>query len=311
MLFRTQGDHNMSDRYLDFLKVALGALATLAAVGLGYVFRVLEWRRQETKQETKLEDAQWLSQRRSHWLPLLRAAEEFNGRLKYLRDIYSNQPDLALKPESLSEDFRELYVLSRAWVGNPWTVDANTPRENAHAVAYVRARMCHELTFAQSSVFITVRYLGYAHLVWRDLTENNLEVPRAARETMKQSIANVRDKLQGGSGAGVFAEQQEYIGETVLTAGAVISNVEFRKKLLDLPGWEQYKNLLLFFVEFAPKLEYEVKDTIQALEELEVKLQQWRRCNSRLEYNALWPTDSQGTLTSTAERAAAKAAGAV
>jgi hypothetical protein len=42
-------------------------------------------------------------------------------------------------------------------------------------------------------------------------------------------------------------EQQESIGEMMLTSdGSVITQSEFRQRLLELPGWEQYTALLTF-----------------------------------------------------------------
>jgi hypothetical protein len=92
--------------------------------------------------------------------------------------------------------------------------------------------------------------------------------------------------LQGK--AGVFGEQQESIAEMVWgSADRVITNFEFRKRLLDSPGWEQFTNLFRFFVDFDRKLDYEVKQTISALHELEQEVNQLSSCQSKRAYAAL------------------------
>ena len=163
----------MPDRYVDVLKVVVPALAGVAG---GYGIKRWEL----SYQKRKTEDELWTKQRQSHWLPLLRATEEFRSRLEFLRDIYNQKLGMPFDPDSSSADFRELYAVNRAEMENPWTWDANAPREDHHAVQNLRARMCQELTFAQSSLYIAVKYLGHAQLVWRDLYEAELIVPDSA-----------------------------------------------------------------------------------------------------------------------------------
>lgn len=68
---------------------------------------------------------------------------------------------------------------------------------------------------------------------------------------------------------------QDSIAEMVWgPAGRVITNLEFRKRLLELPGWEQFINLCRFFVHFQYKVEHEVAKTIPALRELIDKVDQ-------------------------------------
>lgn len=63
------------------------------------------------------------------------------------------------------------------------------------------------------------------------------------------------------------------MGEALwLPSGGILSNLDFRNRLLDMPGWETFKNLLRFYAELAPKIPYEVKDTIISLGELERRI---------------------------------------
>jgi hypothetical protein len=129
--------------------------------------------------------------------------------------------------------------------------------------------MCHELTFAESSVYITATYLGHSEHVWRDLNERALQVPEGARKEMLGLINGVRQSLQG-PGAGIFREQQRYIGEAVLISDRhVISNLDFRNRILEMPGWETFKNLLRFYADLAPKIPWEVQAAIKALGKVE------------------------------------------
>ena len=146
--------------------------------------------------------------------------------------------------------------------------------------------MCHELNYAVSSLYITAKYLGVAVYVQRNLKENMLILSNDSRNEMLVCISNVRESLQGK--AGIFGEQQESIAEMVWgPAGRVITNFEFRKRLLDSPGWEQYTNLFRFFVDFAPKLKYEVAGTISALLRLEEKVNLLSSSPGKSAYEAL------------------------
>jgi hypothetical protein len=113
---------------------------------------------------------------------------------------------------------------------------------------------------------------------------------------MIRLLANIRGSLQGN--AGIPSEQQEAIAEMVWgQPGGVISNVEFRQRLLELPGWEQFTSLFRFFVAFGPKLDYEVAHTISALRELGEQVDQLSSCPSERDYSALW--HSHGQVSST------------
>ena len=82
------------------------------------------------------------------------------------------------------------------------------------------------------------------------------------------------------------------------TDGKVLSHYEFRRRLLELPGWEQFTALFLFLISeddqldiealdepekhrarFVAKLRYEVDATIEALARLERRLTEI--CGSR------------------------------
>ena len=105
-------------------------------------------------------------------------------------------------------------------------------------------------------------------------------------------IADVGAGLQGPGGAGIFAEQQESIAEMMSDSdGKVLSHYDFRRRLLELPGWEQFTALFLFFISednkldlsqlgnheknrarFVAKVDHEVDATIKALARLETRL---------------------------------------
>jgi TPR repeat len=266
--------------FLDLIKViAPGVVVAVSAYFL--------WRQQVKYQASKVENDLWSSQKQSHWSPLLRATRELKNRFEFLSRIYKRQ----LGHESLTLDFCELYILRRDKINDDLdpVFDPNAPRKNENSVQNIRTRVCHELTFAESSLYITVKYLGNAEHVWRDMYEQRLILPNDARSEMMGLISNVRESLQGIAGNGIFTEQQEYIGETVWsTAGGIITNLEFRKRLFDLPGWEQFANLLRFFVQFEPKVKYEVAHAILALGLLENKVDKLCSCQSKKKYEALW-----------------------
>src|SRR5215207_5838620 len=157
--------------------------------------------------------------------------------------------------------------------------DGNQPRRDDQAVQGLRKRMCYELTLATSALYWTARYLAYARLV--------------------QLIADVGAAFQGKGGAGIFSEQQDSVAEMMVDSdGKVLSHYEFRRRLLELPGWEQFTALFLFFISeddqldiealdepekrrarFVAKLRYEVDATIRALARLETRLTEI--CGSR------------------------------
>jgi hypothetical protein len=90
----------------------------------------------------------------------------------------------------------------------------------------------------------------------------------------------------------MFSEQQESIAEMMMDSGGkVLTHSEFRRRLLEVPGWEQFTALFLFFISeddkldirplrkrdksrarFVAKLDHEVDATITALTRLEERL---------------------------------------
>jgi hypothetical protein len=212
-------------------------------------------------------------QQQNRWLPLLGAAGKLKVRLEELSGIYrKTMPSMPFSPDSLSADFRELYSLSRE-ERDLENSDPNILRANASTVQVVRTRMAHYLTYAASSLYLMATYLGCAERVSRALKDRSLLLSDTLRVDFIGSLAAVRDALQGPTGAGIPWEEQESVAEMIWSANdSVISYFEFRKRLLELPGWEQYMGLYRFFVSIGPKIEHEVAATIEALSQLEARL---------------------------------------
>jgi hypothetical protein len=249
--------------------------------------------------------ALWLLHQQQFHLPLRDAGRQLAARLSELAGIYRGEPSQHT-PQSLNGDFRELYLLSRdelLWSGDarPSILDSdgNQPRRDDEAVQQLRKRMCYELTLATSALYWTARYLAYARLVHLHLSGGGSNLDEADRDGLDRLIADVGAALQGKGGAGIFSEQQESIAEMMLDPGGkVLSHYAFRRRLLELPGWEQFTALFLFFIaeddqldiealdepekhraRFVAKLCYEVDATIEALARLETRLTEL--CGSR------------------------------
>jgi len=217
--------------------------------------------------------------RRSYYLPLREAASDLKTRLEHLARIYRREPEARFKPESLSADFRELYLLSPDLIKDLYATDPNQPRRDDHAVQRLRTRMCRELNFATSTVYRAARFLAWAQMNRGLLDEGRNNLPAQSARQLRDQLAAVSNDLQGPGGAGVPIEQQESIGEMMLTPGGrVITQFEFRQRLLELPGWEQYTALLTFFLteddnvearpdaaRFNAKVDHEVLATVIAL----------------------------------------------
>jgi hypothetical protein len=210
------------------------------------------------------------AQQQTRWLPLVEASRAVRMRFDDLSAIYRRkQPNLPFTPETLAADFRELYMLSREEFDLEAS-DANVPRTNVNAVQKVRTRMAHHLNYAASSLYFTAAYLGRAERVSRALAERSLVLADSSRTKMLNVLSAVRNALQGSSGAGIPWEEQESVAEMAWTTNnSMISYFEFRKRLLELPGWEQFMGLFRFFVRFEPQIDYEVAATIKALSKLE------------------------------------------
>jgi hypothetical protein len=257
-----------------WLPLASGGIAVLGTLGGVLITQRGADRREDRtwrrKRVTEQED-QWTEDRRSYYRPLREAAHELEERLKQLAGIYRREPGAGFDPGTVSADFRELYILSRDPIEpieklyEPGT-DPNQPRRDDQAVQQLRTRMCRELNFATTSVYRAARFLALAQVTRRLLDEDRTSLPKQSAKQFGDQLAAVSKDWQGPSGAGLPTEQQESIGEMMLTPdGRVITQFEFRQRLLELPGWEQYTALLTFFITFGPKVDYEVLATVTAL----------------------------------------------
>ena len=267
-----------------WLPLASAGIAVLGTLGGVLITQRSADRREDKawrqKRETEQED-QWLADRRSYYLPLREAAHELKARLEHLARIYRREPGAGFEPESLSADFRELYQLSPAPIENLYdpATDPNQPRRDDQAVQQLRTRMCRELNFATSTVYRAARFLAWAQVNRRLLDEGRNNLPTQPAKQLRDQLAAVSEDWQGPTGAGLPTEQQESIGEMMLTPdGHVITQFEFRQRLLELPGWEQYTALLTFFLtenddtkahpnaaRLNAKVDHEVLATVTAL----------------------------------------------
>jgi hypothetical protein len=267
-----------------WLSLASGAIAVLGTLGGVLVAQVFAGRREDKAwqrtRDTHRED-QWIADRRSYYRPLREAAHDFQARLQYLTRIY-RQESAPFTADSLSRDFRELYQLSPEPISDLYGGDPNPPRLDGTAVQRLRTRMCRELNFATSTVYRAARFLACAQRTRTLLEEGATTVPVPRAEQLRDELAAVAEAWQGPTGAGLSTEQQESIGEMMLAPdGRVITQYEFRQRLLEVPGWEQYTALLTFFItedddvggrpyaaRFAAKVEHEVTHTVASLGEL-------------------------------------------
>src|SRR5215510_2605099 len=170
----------MADVYAESMKVlGSGIIGALA----GYIAREFEIRKQDRR---KREDI-WATQIQNYWLPLLEAARELKERFTDLSRVYRKEWTEIFTPESLAGDFRELYTLSRDenWMRR----DPNALRKDDDVVQKIRTRMCHELNYAVSSLYITAKYLGVAVYVQRNLKENMLILSNDSRNEMLVCIS--------------------------------------------------------------------------------------------------------------------------
>jgi hypothetical protein len=290
----------MADFYAEAAKILLPVL--LGGLG-GYGVKVRLQQREQNRKEIE----SWHSQKQSHWSPLLAAAHELRTRFDHLscllrkcgdpdgcrHDGQCRQPKPGGAPcaqpvsrESFYRDCCELYMLKREKIDSFDPLDPNAPRADPQLVQCTRRRMGHELTYTSSSVYKTARYLGLAERVRRDLAGHLLMLEGAHRQTMTSLIERVRDSLQG-SGNGIFVEQQESIAEVVWhPAGGVITNFDFRQKLLAPSDWDQFTNLLRFFVHFEQKLDSEIANTSSSLADLIAELHRLCSAGSKEDYES-------------------------
>jgi hypothetical protein len=91
------------------------------------------------------------------------------------------------------------------------------------------------------------RFLAWAQTNRRLLDEGRSNLPTQPANQLRDQLAPVSEAWQGR--AGLPTEQRESIGEMMDTPdGHVITQFEFRRRLLKVPGWEQYNALLTFFI---------------------------------------------------------------
>jgi hypothetical protein len=255
----------------------------VVSLPIGYASKVLQDRQARRRAQRERDRERWDENRQRYYLPLIGASRDVGRRLRRLSVVYQQEPGEIFEPDSLSADFRELYRLDRGPIPNLYVADPNGPRSDVHRVQVLRTRMCRELNFATSSLYLTARYIALAELTRRHLDGAQHGLPPATAASLREQIEAVSLALQGPTGAGIAVEQQESIGEMMFAAhGEVITQFEFRKRLLELPGWEQFTMLLTFYLtqdgggnselSFGAKVEHEVRTTIAQLAELEHRL---------------------------------------
>jgi hypothetical protein len=273
-------------------------IVVVSAVG-GYSGKILQARWAERRADRRDVLERWKEDRQSVFLPLLGAARDFAGRLDRLARIYRGEPE-AFQPQSLSADFRELYLLDPGPIADLYAADPNEPRRDDRAVQRLRTRMCRELNFATSSLYLAARYIAEAQSAARRLHDGRHGLPEAAARDLGESLAAVAAALQGPTGAGIATEQQESIGEMMRASdGRVITQYEFRQRLLALPGWEQFTSLMTFFLtedddvagrpaaaRLAAKVDHEVAATAGALRTLTIGLDELTGLTDPAHYRA-------------------------
>lgn len=276
-----------------WLPLASAGVAVLGTLGGVLITQMFASRREDEawqRARAAQREDQWVAERQSYYRPLLEAAYDFTTRLDQLAAIYRHErPEAApFTPDSLSGDFRELYLLSPEPITDLYGTDPNQLRRDDHAVQRLRTRMCRELNFATSTIYRAARFLAWAQANHTLIEEGRTSLTPQSANQLQEELADVSKAWQGPSGAGLSTEQQESIGEMMLTSdGRVITQFEFRQRLLEVPGWEQYTALLTFFItedddiegrpyaaRLAAKVDYEVTATVRALNTLIVSLNQ-------------------------------------
>ena len=238
---------------------AVQILIVLVSTFIGFCGKwAWDWRTARRAEKKEHQALRALHDQQFH-LPLLDAGRQLQARLCELSDIYSDiymEEPSTHSPTSLSGDFRELYTLSSDEIVGLLEINPNEPRRDGKKVERLRRRMCYELTFATTALYRTARYLAYARLAHLHLSGGGSTLEDDDRKCLDQLIADVGAALQGPSGAGIFSEQQESIAEMMVDSGGkVLSHYDFRQRLLELPGWEQFTALFLFFISEDDKLE--------------------------------------------------------
>ena len=260
-----------------------GLTAMLGYGGKAAVDSVRSWRAR------KRSDAELRSLHRQQFhRPLLDTTRDFQAAIDTIVEVYDGCPGAPSTPPKLAGDFRELFLLRPDQIPEDASVldsDGNDVRRDPRAVQQLRRRMCYQLNLATSMLYRTARYLAQARLVQGHLAAGSSLAPDD-QDALDRQLAAVRDALSGPTGAGIFSEQQDSIAEIMLGAdGRILTHHDFRQRLLELPGWEQFTALFLFFVSeddelredgrarLYAKLDHEVAATAVELERLKQLLE--------------------------------------
>jgi hypothetical protein len=103
----------------------------------------------------------------------------------------------------------------------------------------------------------------------RELPHGRLLIDPATQQEVIGLLEAVRKDLNGTSGAGFVDDLQDLLGESVWgPEDNVIGYHAFRERIFSEAGWEQLNELFRFFLHFHYKMDYEVKNTIDALASL-------------------------------------------
>jgi hypothetical protein len=245
-----------------------GAIGALVTVLLGPWIKD-RWDRRHTREEQKY----------THWAPLLWSARNFEQRLAKLKEIYRDPPtrwddhtyrlnDEPRPYPSTAHDFCELLLLDSShgplhgWSAGV-AASARRARSEDERVKGTWDRF-HELTYAASSMYMVATYLAHAQRVRADLEDGRLLLPQRDRVRMLELLGEVRQALNGRTGAGIIFEHQELIGENMWTDRGAADLLEFYRWLLG-SEWVRFTELFRFFIDVQYKMATEVEDTVAAL----------------------------------------------
>eukprot|EP00474_Spongospora_subterranea_P005518 CRZ05976.1 hypothetical protein [Spongospora subterranea] len=242
---------------------------------LGIWFVPAWWSARIAKQDKDRE--LWNESRERYYFLLREAAQELLNRLTRLKEIYYREKPHH-DPDRMSEDFRELFMLSRNTIPDIHTADPNRLRANLETRQYVQTRMHRYLYLATSTLYIAARYFALVKLTRSHLSCGRHVLTETKAKDLTDRINNVTLALKGPDDIdfGMPTEQQESIGEIMITDGnRVMTQYEFRKRLFDCPGWEQFTSLMTFFIteddrpnaiKLLPKFNYEIREAVRCHE---------------------------------------------
>jgi len=242
-----QRDRLMSAQTIEILNI-VGSFAGAILSGLAALL-IREWfdRRRERRREHQ-----------TRWQPLFAAAGHLRQTLHELVETYKGVAPVyrwgehtwtdsnnVIRPIPLAaRDFHELYLID----GDPplieefWRLPAppGARRKDEQAVQRVRERI-HELNAATISLYSTAVYLAYAQRISQELQLGQLHASGRVRRELMRLLTNVRQQLNGRSGAGIIDDLQDLIGTSVWNDdNTVVTYYEFRERLLNDKGWEQF-----------------------------------------------------------------------